>query len=118
MPSKCKSAPSSLWYEKDKFWPVHDKLMTNEGYELINDTVQNDKANISKLTDFLSDEIDSNFLAECLESEKYKESVTRDEQLGSSLAFQGTPHFVINTTIFGGAQNFADMQSTIDQYIK
>ena len=27
-------------YEKGDFWPVHDRLMSNEGYELLNNTVQ------------------------------------------------------------------------------
>ncbi len=105
-------------YEKGKFWEVHDELMSNAGYTLINEKVKNDKANIPALVSFLSKSVDSKFLTSCLESEKYKDEVTRDEQLGASLAFQGTPHFVINTKIFGGAQNFSEMQSTVDEQLK
>lgn len=105
-------------FEKGKFWEVHDRLMTNEGYALINEKVKNDKANIPALADYLSKQIDSKFLTSCLESEKYKDEIARDEQLGASLAFQGTPHFILNTKIFGGAQNFNDMQSTVDESLK
>lgn len=30
-------------HEKGNFWPVHDKLMSSEGYGLLNDVVKNDK---------------------------------------------------------------------------
>ncbi len=105
-------------YEKGKFWEVHDKLMSNAGYTLLNEKVKNDKANIPTLVSFLSDKVDSKFLTQCLESDKYKDEVARDEKLGASLAFQGTPHFIINTKIFGGAQNFTEMKSTVDQDLK
>lgn len=104
-------------YEKDKFWPVHDKLMTNEGYALINNQVKNDKSNISILTDFLANVIDKNFLTNCLQSGKYQKMLERDQQLTPSLGFQGTPHFIINTTLFQGAYSFADMKPVIEKYL-
>lgn len=93
-------------FEKGKFWEVHDKLMSNAGYDLLNNKVKNDKANIPQLVDFLSGVIDSNFMTDCLTSGKYEKNLTRDQQLDSAYAFQGTPHFIINTTIYGGAVNF------------
>lgn len=102
-------------FEKNKFWEVHDKLMSNEGYKLINEVVTNDKTKIPELVNFLSDVIDSDFLTKCLESDKYKERLTRDEKLSPSLGFQGTPTFVINTDIFPGAYSFADMKSAVDK---
>ncbi len=102
-------------YEKGKFWEVHNKLMTNEGYNLINQTVQNNKAKISELVNFLASEIDSQFLTNCLQSGKYEKSLTRDQKLSPSLGFQGTPHFLVNTTMFQGAYSFSDMQSAVDK---
>ncbi|GIW64998.1 MAG: hypothetical protein KatS3mg092_0931 [Patescibacteria group bacterium] len=102
-------------YEKGKFWEVHNKLMSNEGYNLINETVQNNKAKISELVNFLANEIDSKFLTNCLQSGKYEKSLTRDQQLSPSLGFQGTPHFLVNTTMFQGAYSFSDMKSIVDK---
>lgn len=102
-------------FEKNKFWEVHDKLMTNEGYKLINEVVTNDKTKIPELVSFLGDVIDGDFLTKCLESEKYKERLTRDEKLSPNLGFQGTPHFLINTDLFQGAYSFADMKSVVDK---
>lgn len=93
-------------FDKNKYWEVHDKLMTNEGYELINNKVINDKKNIPLLVDFLSNEIDSTFLTSCLESGKYEASLNRDKDLGPSLQLQGTPHYLLNTTVFGGAVDY------------
>lgn len=104
--------------EKGVFWPVHDKLMTNEGYNLINETVRNDKSKIGDLVAFLSNEIDSQFLKGCLESGKYEKFLARDEQLSPSLGFQGTPHFLINNKMFPGAYSFTDMKSEVDQALK
>lgn len=101
-------------FEKGKFWEVHDKLMTNEGYNLINEQVTNDRSKANLLVNYLSDVIDSQFLSNCLSSAKYEKNLTRDEQLSPSLGFQGTPHFIINTKMFQGAYSFSDMQSAIN----
>jgi len=104
-------------YEKGKFWEIHDKMMTNEGYNLINEQVKNDKTKIPDLVSFLANEIDSNFLTKCLESGKYEKSLIRDQQLSPSLGFQGTPHFLINTQMFRGAYSFSDMKPVVDKYL-
>ncbi len=102
-------------YEKGKFWEVHDRLMTNEGYILINEKVKNDKANIPELVNFLANEIDGNFLKNCLESEKYKQKLARDQELSVTLGYQGTPHFLVNSQMFQGAYSFTDMKSVVDK---
>ena len=112
-------AAQSLYcaYEKGKFWEVHDRLMTNEGYNLLNEQVKNDKAKIPDLVSFLANEIDSSFLTQCLESGKYEKALARDQQLSPSLGFQGTPHFLINTQMFQGAYSFSDMKPVVDKYL-
>ena len=104
--------------EKGKFWEAHDKLMSNAGYTLLNDQVQNDRSKSSQLVDFLSDVVDSNFLSGCLSSAKYEKSLSRDENLARQIGFQGTPHFVVNTTQFGGAQDFKKISPAIQAALK
>lgn len=105
-------------YEKGKFWQVHDLLMTNKGYNLMNDTIKNDKAQSGKLADFLKSAVDSSFLKSCLDSGKYDARLQSDQQLASSLGLQGTPDFYINATNFAGAYNYKDMQSVVDAALK
>lgn len=102
-------------FEKGDFWPVHDKLMSNAGYDLLNNTVKNDRAQSQKLVDFLAESIDSSFLKTCLESSKYESKLVRDEQeIAPGLGFQGTPHFIINDKIVNGAHDYKDIKAIID----
>ena len=93
-------------FEKGDFWGAHDLLMSKEGYTIINDVVKNDKAQIPKLAEFLSDSTDKNDLIKCLEDGKYEAKLASDQALASSLGSRGTPGFFINDTKFSGAVNF------------
>lgn len=104
--------------EKGKFWEVHDLLMSNAGYSLVNEKVQNDKANIPVLVDFVSSAIDPTFLTQCLDSGKYAETLKRDTNIGNEFGVGGTPGFFVNTTHFPGAYSFADMEPAVDQASK
>lgn len=104
-------------YDKDKFWEVHDKLMSKAGYDLINNTVKNDKANIPTLVSFLANEMDSNYLTSCLTTGKYEKNLTRDSQMAQTLGYQGTPHFIVNTTVFGGAQSWDTMDPVVKKLL-
>ena len=99
--------------EKGKFWQVHDKMMTNAGYELINNTVKNDKANAGKLADFLKNEMNPNDMKNCLEGGKYDNRIADDQATAVAMGFSGTPHFLVNTTPFVGAYSFKDMESAV-----
>lgn len=104
--------------EQGKFWDAHDKLNTNEGYNLINNDVKNDKTASGKLSDFLASAVNSNDLKSCLDSGKYDSSLADDQKLASSLGANGTPGFFINTTNFAGAYNWNDMKSAVDAALK
>ncbi|MBI2404665.1 hypothetical protein HYV22_00610, partial [Candidatus Gottesmanbacteria bacterium] len=52
--------------EKGKFWEVHDLLMTSKGYDLINNTVKNDKAKSGELAEFLKSAFDAASMKACL----------------------------------------------------
>lgn len=105
-------------HEKGKFWQVHDLLMTNPGYELLNNTVKNDKANAGKLADFLKGAVDANFLKSCLESGKYDGRIASDTQLAASYGAQGTPGFYVNTKFFAGAYSWAELKADVDAALK
>ncbi len=100
--------------EKGKFWEVNDLLMTNKGYDLLNNTIKNDKAKSGELATFLKTAVDSTFLKECLDSGKYDARLSSDTQIASSLGFQGTPHFFVNDKAFPGAYSYTDMKSVVD----
>lgn len=100
-------------FEKDKFWEVHDKLMTKEGYSLLNDVVKNDKAKTSDLVTFLSSAMNSGDLQKCLESGKYDSQLQADIGLASGLGIQGTPGFFVNATSFAGAYSWKDMETAV-----
>lgn len=99
--------------EQGKFWEVHDKLMTNEGYTVLNDQVKNDKAKSQELASFLSNVFDASQMKNCLESGKYDTRISQDTSLATSLGVQGTPGFFVNTTKFAGAYSWNDMKSAV-----
>jgi len=102
-------------YDQKKFWEAHDKLMTNEGYNLINNEVKNDKTQTDKLVSFLGNAVDSGSLKSCLESGKYDSRITSDAQLAGSLGVSGTPGFFVNAKNFAGAYSWTDMKSALPQ---
>jgi protein-disulfide isomerase len=99
--------------EKGKFWEIHDKLMSADGYNLLNNIIQNDKTKSQQLADFLSDVFDSTAMKACLDSGKYDPKLKEDIALAEALKVSGTPGFYINTTNFGGAYSWTDMQSAV-----
>lgn len=99
--------------DQSKFWEVHDKLYTNEGYKLLNEVVLNDKAKSKELTDFLSGSADTDKLKACLDSDKYDKKLAEDEVIAGEIGVSGTPGFYINTKNFAGAYSWKDMEPSI-----
>lgn len=104
--------------EKGKFWEAHALLFSAEGYDLINNKVKNDLTQAGTLADFLSKAVDSKFEKSCLESDKYKDRLSADIAVASSLGVNGTPGFFVNTTNFAGAVPFGSMKSAVDAALK
>lgn len=98
-------------YDQGKFWQIHDKLMTSEAYDKINNQFKNDKSQAQALVDYLGNVADKNQLLSCLNSGKYDSRLTQDQQLATSLGVQGTPGFFVNTKNFGGAYSWNDMKA-------
>lgn len=95
--------------EKGKYWEAHDRLMTNIGYELMNNIVKNDKTKSQELVDFLG----MKELKECLDSGKYDARLAADTAVATSLGVSGTPGFFVNDTNFAGAYSWNDMKSAL-----
>lgn len=105
-------------HDQGKFWEVHDVLYTNEGYDFINNVSKNDKTKTKELVTFIGKAADSAKLTECIDSGKYDERLTADQDLASTLAVSGTPGFFVNDKRFDGAYSFTDMQSVVDAALK
>lgn len=105
-------------FEKGKFWEVHDLLMTGKGYELLNNTVKNDKTKSGELADFLKDVFDAGQMKSCLDSGKYDARLGEDVTLASSVGISGTPGFFVNETNFAGAYSWKDMESVVTAALK
>lgn len=101
--------------EKGKFWEVHDLLMSNAGYKVLN----NDDADSSyqvtptQIAEFTKGIVDQSFMKDCLEKGKYADKLQRDQQKASEFEVKGTPGFFINTTRFPGAYSYRDMEATV-----
>lgn len=101
-------------YAKGKFWGVHDLLMTNKAYDLLNNVVQNDKSKSGELAEFLKPAINSGDLKACLDSGKYDSWLNNDVGLATSLGVGGTPGFFVNETPYAGAYGWKDMESVVN----
>lgn len=104
-------------FEKDKFWEVHDKLMTSEGYDLLNNIVKNDKTKSTELAQFLSPAFDATQMKQCLDSGKYDSRSAEETAIARSIGISGTPGFYINDQLFPGAYNYSDMESAIEKIL-
>lgn len=103
--------------EQGKFWEVNDKLMTNEGYNLLNNDIKNDKTKSQALADFLASAFDPAAMKNCLDSGKYdaklQEDVSTSTKLFTYFQNPGTPGFFINTTPFAGAYSWKDLIASV-----
>ncbi|MGB5018614.1 MAG: thioredoxin domain-containing protein, partial [Candidatus Moraniibacteriota bacterium] len=96
--------------EKKKFWEVHDLLMNEAGYKLLNETVKNDVSKANVMADFLKSAVPAKDMEACLKSGKYDSRLVDDMGTAKQFGFAGTPSFFVNTTHFGGAYSFKEMQ--------
>lgn len=104
--------------EKGKYWQAHDLLYTNKGYDLLNNSVKNDKTKAGVLAEFLSSAVDASFMKSCLEGTKYDQRLTSDTATAGSLGVGGTPAFFANATLFAGAYSYKDMESAVTAALK
>ncbi len=89
--------------EQGKFWAVHDLLMSDTGYNELNNVVRNDRSKSGDMATFLKTAIDPTFMKSCLDSGKYAPRLASDTQLGSSFGASATPTFLVNDQVIEGA---------------
>jgi len=104
--------------EQGKFWEVHDKFMSFEGYGIMNESIGNDRTKIAALVEFVGKAADSGKLKSCLDSGKYTSRISENMATARQIGFEGTPYYLINTTRFVGAYSYSDMQSAVDEALK
>jgi protein-disulfide isomerase len=104
--------------EKGKFWEVHDLLMSEAGFKLMNEQVKNDVAKAGDMADFLKSAVKADDMKACLESGKYKDRLTSDMAIAQQFGFKGTPSFFVNTTNFGGAYSYKDMAPVVEKALQ
>lgn len=101
-------------HDQGKFWQAHDLLMSNKGYELINNVVKNDKTKYVDISSFLGGVLNAGDLKKCLDGGKYDSRLAKEQQLSQSLGVSGTPGFFVNTKNFAGAYSWTDMKPDAD----
>ncbi len=103
--------------EQGKFWEAHDKMMTAEGYDVINEEVQNSVANAPRMAEFLSGAVDAGQLQACLEAGTYASRPAEDQAVAGGLGVSGTPGFFVNETNFAGAYSWTDLLPTVEPFL-
>jgi protein-disulfide isomerase len=105
-------------FEKGKYWDVHDLLYTNNGYNLMNNTVKNDKTKAGDMADYLKSAVNASDMKSCLENTKYDQRLQSDSAAAQSLGISGTPAFFVNATVFRGAYSYKDMEPVVTAALK
>jgi protein-disulfide isomerase len=104
--------------EKGKFWEVHDLLMSEAGFNMMNNDVKNDKTKSGVVAEFLKSAVSVSDMKSCLDGGKYDSRIADDTAIASQFGLSGTPKFYVNTEVFKGAYSFKDMQPSVDKYLK
>lgn len=105
-------------FEQEKFWEVHNMIMSEKGYDLLNNTVKNDKTKSGDIADFLSPVFDSASMKSCLDGGKYDARLKDDMAVATSLGVQGTPGFYLNATNYPGAVSYTTMEQTVNSLLQ
>ena len=91
--------------EQGKYWEYHDLLFNNQGS--FDNTTLNGFAEQVKL--------DINKFKECVNSQKYMDSIITDIDEGAALGIDGTPTFYIEGRKVEGLRDVAELQKIIDE---
>lgn len=90
--------------EQGKFWEMHDVIFANQSAIAVADLKQ-----YALRLGLAPAQFDS-----CLDSQRYQERVSDDEQLASSVGASGTPAFFVNGKLISGALPFESFKGVID----
>lgn len=101
--------------DQQKYWEYHDKVF-REQYNKGDDVIRLKPADLKKWAKDIK--LDPAMFDQCLDSEKYKSEVLKDEADGEAAGVQGTPTFFINGRVMGGAQQYPEYKKLIDELLK
>jgi len=101
--------------DQQKYWEYHDKVF-REQYNKGDDVIRLKPADLKKWAKDIK--LDPAMFDQCLDSEKYKSEVLKDEADGQAAGVQGTPTFFINGRVMGGAQAYPEYKKLIDELLK
>jgi protein-disulfide isomerase len=91
--------------EQDKFWEYHDLLFANQRRQ--------DREGL--MEDARALKLDEPKFAACLSSDRYKQQIDQDVQMGSRAGVEATPGFYINDTFLNGAQPPEVFERIVDE---
>lgn len=90
--------------EQGKFWEYHDQLFSNQNAL--------DKESLVSYANKLG--LDQNAFTACLNDNKHGAAISADKNYAASVGISGTPSFVINGMVIGGAQPYELFKAVID----
>lgn len=102
----------------DQFWTTHDLLMTNKGYDIMNNVVHNDITKLPEIMKLLNGVQNNSEIQKCVEGGKYKDRLAKDTATGDQLGAGGTPHFIVNTAVYAGAESYANIKTVVDKALQ
>lgn len=102
--------------DQGKFWEFHDLIYNKQEEKGAGTTIQYTNDDIKTWVQDLG--IDSAAFNECLDSEKHKDNVTKDQSDGSAVGVNATPTFFVNGRSIVGAQPFSNFKTIIDEELK
>ena len=100
--------------DQQKYWEYHDKVF-REQYNKGDDVIRLKPADLKRWAKDIK--LDPAMFDQCLDSEKYKSEVLKDEADGQAAGVQGTPTFFINGRVMGGAQEYPEYKNLIDELL-
>jgi protein-disulfide isomerase len=94
--------------DQGKFWPLHDKMFTNQ-----------EKLGVDDLKRYAKDlGLDSAKFDKCLDSGEKQAAVAADQKAGQAAGVSGTPAFFVNGIFINGAQPYDHFKQAIDRELK
>ena len=94
--------------EQDKFWPMHDKLFTNQDQIALTD--------LPVLAQQLG--LDVKTFNTCLDTKKYLSYVREDINAAETIGITKTPSWIINGYLLEGARTKEDFTNIIEYFLK
>ena len=91
--------------EQNKFWPLHDKMFSNQS-----------KLAVDDLKGYAKEAgVDQAKFDKCLDSGEKKAEVDADQKAGNEAGVNGTPAFFINGIFVNGAVPYDQIKQTVDR---